>query len=62
MILYKMNEIVNKLLTAGDKFVPEMHLIQPGFTIVLVDHLLKIKNKCKNLNKQEIQNIFTEMN
>ena len=26
-----MNEIVNKLLPAGDKFVPEMHLKQPGF-------------------------------
>ena len=28
----KMNEIVNKLLLAGDKFMPEMHLLQPGFT------------------------------
>ena len=27
-----MNEIVNKFLLAGDKFMPEMHLIQPGFT------------------------------
>ena len=27
-----MNEIVNKLLLAGDKFVPELHLKQPGFT------------------------------
>ena len=27
-----MNEIVNKVLSAGDKFVPEMHLKQPGFT------------------------------
>ena len=27
----KMNEIANKLLPAGDKFVPEMHLKQPGF-------------------------------
>ena len=29
---YKMNEIVNKCLLAGDKFMPEMHLKQPGFT------------------------------
>ena len=29
---YKMNEIVNKYLLAGDKFMPEMHLKQPGFT------------------------------
>ena len=27
-----MNEIVHKFLLAGDKFVPEMHLKQPGFT------------------------------
>ena len=27
-----MNEIVNKLLLAGNKFMPEMHLKQPGFT------------------------------
>ena len=30
--LYKMNEIVNKFLLAGDKCMPEMHLKQPGFT------------------------------
>ena len=29
---YKMNEIVNKFLLAGDKFMPEMPLKQPGFT------------------------------
>ena len=27
-----MNEIVNTFLLAGDKFMPEMHLKQPGFT------------------------------
>ena len=26
-----MNEIVNKVLLAGDKFMPEMYLRQPGF-------------------------------
>ena len=30
--LYKINEIVNKLLLAGDKCMPKMHLNQPGFT------------------------------
>ena len=30
--LYKMNEIVNEFLLAGDKFMPEMHIKQPGFT------------------------------
>ena len=27
-----MNEIVNKFSLLGDKFIPEMHLKQPGFT------------------------------
>ena len=27
-----MNEIVNKRLLVGDKFMPELHLKQPGFT------------------------------
>ena len=29
-----MNEIVNKFLLAGDKFMPEMHLRQPGLTCI----------------------------
>ena len=27
-----MNDIVNKFLLAGDKFMLEMHFLQPGFT------------------------------
>ena len=27
-----MNQIVNKFVLVGDKFMPEMHLKQPGFT------------------------------
>ena len=27
----KMNKIINKLLLTGDKFIPELHLKQPGF-------------------------------
>ena len=47
-----MNEIVNKLLLAGDKFMPEMHLClkfkpaglaKSGFTYRVVDHLQKTK-------------------
>ena len=26
-----MSDIINKFLLAGDKFMPEMHLRQPGF-------------------------------
>ena len=41
--LFKMNEIVNNFLLAGDKCMPDMHLKQSGLLIVLVDHLLKAK-------------------
>ena len=27
-----MNKVGNKLLLSGDKFMPEIHLRQPGFT------------------------------
>ena len=57
-----MNEIVNKFLLVGDKFMPEMHLRQPGLLIVLVDRLLKRKKELRNLKKQEILIIFTKMN
>ena len=57
-----MNEIVNKFLLAGDKFMPEMHLKQPGLLTVLADHLLKTKKEFRNLKKQEIKTIFTKMN
>ena len=30
--VYKMNEIMNKFLLPGDRFMPEMHLKQPEFT------------------------------
>ena len=40
-----MNEIVNKLLLAGDKFMPEMHLRQPGFTYSACGPFTKKKNK-----------------
>ena len=39
----KMNEIVNKFLLAGNKFIPEMHLKQPGFTYSACRPLLKTK-------------------
>ena len=29
---YKMNEIENKYLLEGDKYMPKLHLRQPGFT------------------------------
>ena len=57
-----MNEIVNKLLLAGDKFILEMHLRQPGFTYSARGPSTKKKERMKTLKKQETQDIFIKMN
>ena len=54
--------MVNKFLSAGDKFMPEMHFKQPGFTYSAYGPFTKNKEKFKNLKKQEKQAIFTKMN
>ena len=53
-----MNEIVNKFLLAGGKFMPEMHLIQPRFTYSACNPFTKNKESIKKLKKQETQAIF----
>ena len=58
---YQMKAIVNKLLLAGDNFMPEMHLTQYLHTVLVVKSL-KIKKEQKNLKKQEIQDIFIKTN
>ena len=58
----KMNEIVNKFLLSGDKFMPEMHLKQPGFTYIACGPFTKNKERIQSLKKQEIQAIFIKMN
>ena len=40
-----MNEIVNKFLLAGEKFMPEMHWKQPGFTYSAYRPFTKNKEK-----------------
>ena len=40
-----MNEIVNKFLLAGDKFMPELHLRQPGFTYIACGPYTKNKER-----------------
>ena len=40
-----MNEIVNKFLLVGEKFMPEMHLKQPGFTYSACSPFTKNKEK-----------------
>ena len=53
-----MNEIVNKFLLAGNKFMPEMHLRQLGFTYSASVPFTKNKERIKKSNKEEIQNIY----
>ena len=47
----KMNEIVNKFLLAGDKFMPEMHLKQPGFTYSACGPFTKNKERIQKFKK-----------
>ena len=46
-----MNEIVNKFLLAGDKFMPEMHLKQPGFTYSACGPFTKNKEKIQEFKE-----------
>ena len=46
-----MNEIINKFLLAGDKFMPEMHLRQPGFTYSACGPFTKNKERIQKLKK-----------
>ena len=56
-----MNEIVDKILLAGHKFMREMHLKKQDLLIVHVGHLIKTKKEFKNLKKQKLRVIFTKM-
>ena len=46
-----MNEIVNKFLLAGDKFMPEIHLKQPGFTYSACGPFTKNKERIQKFKE-----------
>ena len=46
-----MNEIGNKFLLAGDKFIPEMHLKQPGFTYGACEPFTKNKERIQKFKE-----------
>ena len=48
-----MNEIVNKFLLAGDKFLREMHLRQPGITYSLCGPFTKNKKRIQKFEESE---------
>ena len=46
-----MNEIVNKFLLAGDKFMPEMHLRQPQFVYSACGPFTKSKERIQKIKE-----------
>ena len=46
-----MSDIVNKFLLAGDKFMPEMHLKQPGFTYSACGPFTKNKERIQTFKE-----------
>ena len=46
-----MKKIVNKFLLAGDRFMPEMHLKQPGFTYSACGPFTKNKERMQKLKE-----------
>ena len=57
-----MNEIVNKVLLAGDKLMPEMHLKQPRFTYSACGPFTKNKERIQKSKETGIQASFTKAN
>ena len=46
-----MNEIVNKFLLGGDKFIPEINLKQPGFTYSACGSFTKNKERIQKFKE-----------
>ena len=58
-----MNATVKKFLLAGDKFMSEMHLGQPGFTYSVCRPFTKNKERIQKVKKkQDIKYMFTKIN
>ena len=51
MQLHRINDIINKFLLAGDKFIPEMHLKQPQFAYSACGPSNKNKEKLQKFKK-----------
>ena len=56
-----MNDIINKYLLAGDKFMPEMHLRQPGFPYSACGPFTKNKKRIQKF-KQTGDSIYIYKN
>ena len=49
--MYKMNQIVNRFLLVGDKFMPEMHLRQPQFVYSVCGPFTKNKERIQKFKE-----------
>ena len=58
----KMNEMLNKFLLTGDKFIPEMHLRQPQFTYSASGPFTKNKEKIQKFKETGDTNYSLKMN
>ena len=52
-----MNEIVNKFLLAGDKFMPEIYLKQPGSTYSACGLFTRNKEKIETFEEKKLKKI-----
>ena len=50
-IEYKMNDIVNKFLLTGHRYIPEMYLKQPGFTYSACGRFTKSKERIQKFKE-----------
>ena len=57
-----MNEIVNKFLVAGNKFMPEMHLRQSAFTYCTCGSFTKNKERIQKFKETGDSDIFIKTN
>ena len=57
-----MNEIVNKFLLAGDKFLPKMHLRQPQVVYSACGPFTKNKERIQKFKETGDTSYITKMN
>ena len=57
-----MNEIANKFLLAGDKFMPKMHLKQPAFTYSACGLFTKNKERFQKFKETGDTSYIYKMN
>ena len=55
-----MNEIINKFLLSGDKFIPEMYLKQLGFTYSACGPFTKNKERIQKFKETEDTNYISK--